>query len=239
MGKIIALPSEMWFKPACLMVSVIMHVGLGFVCWQSLEALSIDERVIVVALVDRPASVPVKPAAGVSSPRDRKPAVRPLRAPALATRPVTVVQPKEPQETVPAAADADARLAEDGEDPADGSLGDAGEGTGWGTGRGGDRASRESADRLIKATPRIEYNSTPVYPDVARERRWEGTVRVRARVTASGDVESVSLERSSGHAMLDRSALEAVRQWRFIPATRNGVPVASEASVQVPFHLPK
>ncbi|TLM61166.1 MAG: energy transducer TonB, partial [Deltaproteobacteria bacterium] len=104
-------------------------------------------------------------------------------------------------------------------------------------GRGSGDGGRGGAEPLIRATPRYEYNPTPVYPDIARQNRWEGTVRVRARVTSAGDVESVSLERGSGHAMLDRAAVDSVRHWRFIPATRGGVPVPCDVSIPVVFRL--
>jgi len=36
---------------------------------------------------------------------------------------------------------------------------------------------------------------------------------------------------------LDEQAIEAVRNWRFRPATFNGQPVATQIAVQVDFHL--
>ena len=73
-------------------------------------------------------------------------------------------------------------------------------------------------------------------------RSGEGTgskacARRSARVSAAGELEGVSLERSSGHEVLDRSALDGVKRWRFIPATRGGVPVPCEVSIPVAFRL--
>ncbi|TMI84527.1 MAG: energy transducer TonB [Bacillati bacterium ANGP1] len=53
----------------------------------------------------------------------------------------------------------------------------------------------------------------------------EGTVGVRALVLADGTVARVDVSDSSGSAVLDRAAAEAVRRWRFLPATRDGVPI--------------
>jgi TonB family protein len=53
----------------------------------------------------------------------------------------------------------------------------------------------------------------------------EGSVRVRALVRADGVPDAVEVTASSGSAILDRAAAEAVRRWVFAPATRNGVPV--------------
>jgi protein TonB len=38
---------------------------------------------------------------------------------------------------------------------------------------------------------------------------------------------------------LDEKAIDAVKQWKFEPATRNGAPVAVELAVKVDFHLYK
>lgn len=90
---------------------------------------------------------------------------------------------------------------------------------------------------LRKATPRYETNPPPEYPRLARRNHWEGVVKLRALVTPGGTIERLAIERSSGHAVLDRSAIDGVRQWRFVPATRNGVPVACEVRIPVAFRL--
>lgn len=50
-----------------------------------------------------------------------------------------------------------------------------------------------------------------LYPPIARRMGWEGEVLVRV-VVREGRVEEVKVERSSGHTLLDRSALRAVRE---------------------------
>jgi protein TonB len=62
-------------------------------------------------------------------------------------------------------------------------------------------------------------------------------VVLRVRVTAEGVGEAVVVEESSGHALLDRSALSAVRRWRFLSATRGGVAVAGEIAIPILFRL--
>ncbi|HEX2197397.1 MAG TPA: energy transducer TonB [Burkholderiales bacterium] len=49
------------------------------------------------------------------------------------------------------------------------------------------------------------------YPPLARENNWEGEVRVRLDIGADGAV-SLGVEKSSGHAVLDRQALEMFRR---------------------------
>lgn len=80
-------------------------------------------------------------------------------------------------------------------------------------------------------------NLPPRYPDEARRKGWEGTVLVSARVGVDGAVQSVRLERSSGHPCLDDAAIEAARDWRFSPATLDGAPIEEEVQVPIRFVL--
>jgi protein TonB len=87
------------------------------------------------------------------------------------------------------------------------------------------------------ATPSYAVNPPPIYPMLARRNGWSGEVLLRVRVTASGKAASVEVERSSGHAVLDRSALAAVRAWQFHPARFGTTPVAGVVRVPVRFEL--
>lgn len=89
------------------------------------------------------------------------------------------------------------------------------------------------ADRDATVSNRIE----PEYPIAAARARDEGTVLVTAQVGADGKPIDVSVTRSSRSRELDRAAIEAVRQWTFEPAVRNGEAVASTVQVPVEFTL--
>lgn len=80
-------------------------------------------------------------------------------------------------------------------------------------------------------------NPVPAYPRQARLKGWEGTVVLAVTVGPDGRCRSLAVARSSGFALLDRAALEAVRQWRFEPARRNGLAVEAVAEVPVTFRL--
>jgi protein TonB len=80
-------------------------------------------------------------------------------------------------------------------------------------------------------------NPLPRYPEIARERGWEGVVLLSVSVSAEGRADAVRVSRSSGHEILDRAALEAVRRWRFEPGRRAGLPVAATAEVPIRFRL--
>ncbi|MNC90201.1 Gram-negative bacterial tonB protein [compost metagenome] len=60
---------------------------------------------------------------------------------------------------------------------------------------------------------------------------------LRVRVDASGNVEGIDIHKSSGSDRLDKAALAAVRQWRFVPARQGNRPVAGVALVPINFQL--
>lgn len=83
----------------------------------------------------------------------------------------------------------------------------------------------------------LQSNPSPGYPRLARRRGEEGRVLIRVAIRADGRVERVSIARSSDHKLLDRAALDAVRQWRFRPALRAGRAVTATLTVPVVFRL--
>jgi protein TonB len=89
----------------------------------------------------------------------------------------------------------------------------------------------------LEAIPNYRSNPLPEYPYLARQRRWQGVVWLLVEVSAAGRVDDLTVERSSGHRVLDRAAQRAVRRWRFSPATRLGLPVDSRVRVPVRFKL--
>lgn len=80
-------------------------------------------------------------------------------------------------------------------------------------------------------------NPAPIYPLAARRAGQEGRVLLTVVVDRTGAVAEARVSESSGHRLLDRSALKAVRQWHFLPAQRRGRAVATTVSVPVVFAL--
>lgn len=80
-------------------------------------------------------------------------------------------------------------------------------------------------------------NPPPHYPQAAQEEGWEGRVVLRVHVDASGHPVDVELHTSSGHDLLDKAALAAVRHWTFVPAKRGTVPVDGWVDVPLDFRL--
>jgi TonB family protein len=81
-----------------------------------------------------------------------------------------------------------------------------------------------------------EYTTPPLYSDEARRRGIEGIVTIGVHVDERGALSDARVMNGLG-AGLDQNALVAVRQWRFRPGTRAGVPVPSDAEVEIEFTL--
>jgi protein TonB len=80
-------------------------------------------------------------------------------------------------------------------------------------------------------------NPAPTYPASARRRGIEGEVVLEVWVDESGQATRLLVRAASGHAGLDRAALDAVARWRFRPAQKQGKAVAAVALVPVRFRL--
>ena len=77
--------------------------------------------------------------------------------------------------------------------------------------------------RIVPASPDNRFrNRPPIYPPEAETRGEHGTVVVMIHVSEDGLASSVDVAQTSGVAVLDRAAVEAVRKWRFRPALRQG-----------------
>jgi protein TonB len=82
---------------------------------------------------------------------------------------------------------------------------------------------------------RVLSRVQPSYPQLARQARVSGTVKVEAVIDKSGRVKTVKA--LSGPPLLRRAAEDAVRQWRYQPGTLNGEPVEVTTQVDVGFAL--
>jgi len=112
-----------------------------------------------------------------------------------------------------------------------------GDGPGDGVGPGQNAGLGSHAERWRGVTaPVVIYQVEPEYPDDARKARFQGSVMVAVEVDEKGLVSSVRIMKPAGLG-LDEKALEAVKKWRFRPATRDGRPVSVPASIEVSFHL--
>lgn len=88
-----------------------------------------------------------------------------------------------------------------------------------------EQAQEEYVPRAAPVTPprtdaRQQNNPAPAYPRVSRRRGEQGTVILEILILADGSVDEVRVKSSSGYSRLDKSAMQAVKQWRYEPARR-------------------
>ena len=94
-----------------------------------------------------------------------------------------------------------------------------------------------SSSAFVTANPLYRENAPPVYPAIAKLRGYEGLVMVNAEILPDGRVGSAAISKSSGYAILDQSAIAAVKLWRFEPAKKEGKPFAIRVKLPIKFVL--
>jgi TonB family protein len=109
-------------------------------------------------------------------------------------------------------------------------------GAGIGPGTGGGTGGGPFQPGSGITPPQLLREVRPSYTDDARRRRVEGDVVLDIVVRQDGSVGAVTVTRSLG-AGLDQRAVEAVRQWRFAPARKQGAAVEVLVEVSVEFKL--
>ena len=91
---------------------------------------------------------------------------------------------------------------------------------------GPDERARAGAEDAVPLGPRVDerlarirerIQAAVVYPPLARLRRLEGVAQVRFAIAVDGSPEQLSVAGSTGHAILDRAALAAVRDAAPLP----------------------
>ena len=90
------------------------------------------------------------------------------------------------------------------------------------------QGGRVQAAKLIKQV-------VPQYPALARQARISGVVRLQGIIAKNGTIEDLQV--ISGHPLLIKAALDAVRQWIYRPTYLNGEAVEVAAPIDVVFTL--
>lgn len=86
------------------------------------------------------------------------------------------------------------------------------------------------------SAPKVLYQPDPEYSEEARKAKYQGVCVLSLVVGPDGKPRDVKVARSLGLG-LDEKAIEAVNQWKFEPAEKDGKPVAALISVEVTFRL--
>jgi len=86
----------------------------------------------------------------------------------------------------------------------------------------------------------ITYNShyPPHFPVEAIRAGHYGTVTLLIYVGAKGEIGEIRVEQSSGYPELDASAVDAARQWNYLPEAKDGVPQPGWIRIPVNFGRP-
>ena len=120
-----------------------------------------------------------------------------------------------------------------------GSSGGVGTGIGAGVGPGeggGTGGGIYKAGVGGVSSPRILYKPDPEYTEEARKAKYQGVCVLWLVVGPDGTPHDVRVSRALGMG-LDQKAIEAVRQWKFEPARKDGKPVSVMVNVEVNFRL--
>jgi protein TonB len=83
--------------------------------------------------------------------------------------------------------------------------------------------------------PKVIFDPKPLDPPSCKITH-EAVAILWLGVGERGTVDAVRVERSASHD-LDQRAIDAVKQWKFEPATKGGKPVPVHVDVEVSFHL--
>lgn len=242
-----------WFSlPMAILIHVVAFGAFAFASYWDVD--EVLEPSINLVFIGEPAPPPPPPPRGSGEPPQQKPAARPIEV-----KPVPPQQPVQPEvvpDVVPQAdtssvVDAVAGLPPgghpDGVDEGGVPGGDPILGVPHGTGDGeglipvvGTPApvSNDVPIQVGGAVKRPEplYQPQPRYTEVARRANVQGVVVLQAIIDERGNVTDVKVLRGLPMG-LDQAALDAVRTWRYKPATLHGQPVKVYFNLTVNFQL--
>lgn len=90
------------------------------------------------------------------------------------------------------------------------------------------------AQNQTETPPKIERIIKPIYPPLALQAGIKGVVLLRVLVSETGRPEQVEIIRGVAGG-LTAAAVSAVRKWTFEPGRKNGQPIRSWMTIEIPF----
>ena len=84
--------------------------------------------------------------------------------------------------------------------------------------------------------PKLLEKVEPVYTQEAKAAKLAGTMRVYVEIATDGRAYNMRIVQGLGLGLED-AAVDAISQWRFQPATRDGIPVPAQATVEINWRL--
>ena len=88
-----------------------------------------------------------------------------------------------------------------------------------------------------EARPIYRKNPPPGYPKLARKRGYQGTVILEVLVDRKGRAADLRIFTSTGYPILDRVAMESVKNWLFEPGMKGNKKVEMWVRVPIRFQL--
>lgn len=104
------------------------------------------------------------------------------------------------------------------------------------------RSSKDEPDEKVYdpggdvKPPKLVHYVEPQFSSSAKEAFIEGTVKISTVVTTDGVATEFHVV-SGLNSEEDKTAVEALKQWKFEPGTKAGKPVKVKVTVEVDFHL--
>ena len=226
-------------KLATLPAALAVHaMALGSVMVGQLWAVqSVEQPDVVVAFVDlTPPSPPPAP--------PEPPADHGATAATKPTQPAPATEPVQPRVIPPQPAEAG---PPEPTGPTDGVPGSVGPGGGGDITGGIKRGPAQELTAVVDDDTPVRpgagivlpvniYRTDPVYPELARRARVQGTVVVEATINRQGNVVDTNLVHDLPLGC-GAAVVEALRSWKYRPATRDGRPVTIIMTVTVTFRL--
>lgn len=231
-----------------LLISTLLALGIhGILLGLTIDLLEkkpfdrLKPRIMTMNLVMRQPQMPVS-----------EPAVKPLIPPVQKQAPVKIVKKKpvrkprpkaKPKKILKPVVKPEAKdLSKEIPEPAvnDSAAPDTPVQTGISTAPGKTAVIGTSAPAIKitrEARPLYRINPPPPYPQMARKRGFQGVVVLEVLVDTDGSAADLRVLSSSGHPVLDRTAVAAVKHWTFDPGTRGDKKEKMWVRVPIRFQL--
>ncbi len=186
-----------------------------------------------IAHGSQPTSKPASGGAAAATSASARPAAEPAKKPILGE--VHLAKPKvTPSRRAQSAGEPDAGIALSNEE-----LSDSGaEALNAGLVGSNEKPSAPAAPLPVGGEvkqAKLISSVAPAYPALAKTQRVSGNVLVDALIDANGRVTSMKVV--SGPTLLQQAAMDALKQWKYQPASLDGKPVSMHLAVTIQFRL--
>ncbi len=225
----------LWIIPLSIAIWAILLSGFSLILMRTKVMPQEELKTIEARLIDIPKAAGLQGNGGATHPA--APAIpHPKLAPVVKPHPVARVKKVAPLPPVirsPNGTEKSTEAPSVGETPgtgkATGTESSEGSGSGTGEGSGGGIGTDTVGARAI-------YSPTPVIPDDLREDVMQTEAVARFNVSFDG-VSEVTLEKPTSNPRLNQVLLDTLKQWKFFPAVKNGVAIASSFEVRIPISV--